>query len=65
MTADRKNTGTCHYTRTRETFWSSPIYTLLRKNSPYTETMSKGYNFLKDYVYQLFDKIFIFCFAFH
>ncbi len=37
-----ENTKSCQYMKTAENFWSSPVYTLLRKNSPYTEAMSRG-----------------------
>ena len=40
MAADLKKTSKCHYTRTIETFWGQPIYTMLRKNSPYTDMMT-------------------------
>ena len=43
VATDLKNTGTCHYTITKETFWSSPLFLTLRKNSPYTSLISKGY----------------------
>ena len=42
MASDLQNTGTCHYTQTRETFWSIPAYAVLPKGSPHTESMSKG-----------------------
>ena len=44
MAADVKLTGTCQFTKTKENFWNSATFTLLQKNSPYTETMSRGYN---------------------
>ena len=46
MTADLKNTGTCHYTGTKETFWGTYVFTVLPKNSPYTESISMGYYFI-------------------
>ena len=42
MTADLKSTGTCHYTGTKENFWGTYVFTALRKNSPYTESISLG-----------------------
>ena len=43
MNADLKSTGTCHYTATKEKFWGTYVFTVLRKNSPYTESISLGY----------------------
>ena len=41
-----KKSNTCDYSLMKETFWpSSHLYTALRKNSPHTETMSRGYVF--------------------
>ena len=42
MSADLKSTGTCHYTGMKETFWGTYVFTALRKNSPYTESISLG-----------------------
>lgn len=42
MDVDLKATGTCHYYLMKETFLSSPGFTLLAKNSPYTEAFSRG-----------------------
>ena len=50
MAADIKATaGACQYTILKEEFWSTAAYTPLRKNSPYTKSISKGYGnmFLK------------------
>ena len=38
---DMKTTGTCNYLLLKEGFWSAAAYTPLRKNSPYTEAMSR------------------------
>ena len=38
---DLKTTGTCNYLLLKEGFWSAAAYTPLRKNSPYTEAMSR------------------------
>ena len=43
VATDLKNTGTCHYIIMKEIFWSSPLFLALRKNSPYTSLISKGY----------------------
>ena len=43
MDADFKTAGTCHYSITKETFWNAAVFTPLRKNSPYTNTISLGY----------------------
>ena len=43
MAANLRNAGTCHYTRTKETFWGTYAFTALPKNSPYTESISIGY----------------------
>ena len=47
MVADLKSIGTCHYTATEETFWGTHVYSALRKNSPYTKSISIGYTHLK------------------
>ena len=40
---DLKTTDTCNYLLLKDGFWSSSIYTPLRKNSPYTKAMSAGW----------------------
>ncbi len=41
--------GTCDYSLTKETFWSSPVFTPLRKNSLYTESISRGSVYWQEY----------------
>lgn len=43
MDIDLKITERCQYSMTKEIFWDSAVFTPLRKNSPYTKTISKGY----------------------
>ena len=43
ITADLKNTGKCHYTGMKETFWKTLVFNALPKKSPYTKSVSKGY----------------------
>lgn len=47
MDEDLKTTGNCHYYMMKDAFLRLSAFTPLRKNSPYTETMSIGYNSLK------------------
>ncbi len=42
VATDLKETGTCSFSILKENLWSSPVFTALRKNSPYTEPLSMG-----------------------
>ena len=39
---DFKSTGMCHYSKAKETFWSFSTVVALQKNSPYTDSISRG-----------------------
>ncbi len=44
MDADLKNSSTCSYYLLKDGgVFSSPVFTALRKKSPYMEIMSRGY----------------------
>lgn len=44
MYEDLKTTGTCHYYMMKDSYLRLSAFTPLRKNSPYTETISIGYD---------------------
>lgn len=50
MRNDLKTTGTCHYLMIKDSLLNTFAYSPLQKNSPYTESISRGLNVMLVYI---------------